>query len=53
MSMYGCVSVSVYLAAVASVALRARAAEGLQCILADASVEARLGVTLIDLVLAV
>ncbi len=43
----------VYLAAVASVALGAGATEGLQGILTDASVEARLGVTLVDLVLAV
>lgn len=43
----------VYLAAVASVTLRAGATEGLQGILTDASVEAGLGVTLIDLVLAV
>lgn len=43
----------VYLAAVASVALRAGATEGLQGILTDASIEAGLGVTLIDLILAV
>lgn len=46
------VSVCVYLAAVTSVTLRAGATEGLQGILTDASVEAGLGVTLIDLVLA-
>lgn len=43
---------SVYLAAVASVALWAGATEGLQGILTDASIEAGLGVTLIDLILA-
>lgn len=42
-----------YLAAVASVALGAGATEGFQGILTDASVEARLGVTLINLILAV
>lgn len=41
------------LAAVASVALGAGATEGFQGILTDASVEARLGVTLINLILAV
>lgn len=43
----------VYLAAGASVALGAGATEGLEGILTDASIKAGLGVTLIDLVLAV
>ena len=54
-SVYECVCfcVCVYLAAVASVALGAGATEWLQGILTDASVEAGLRVTLIDLILAV
>lgn len=43
----------VYLAAVACVSLGTRTAEGLQSVLADPSVEAGLGVTLIHLILAV
>lgn len=43
----------VYLAAVASVAFGAGATEGLEGILTDASVKAGLGVTLVDLILAV
>lgn len=42
-----------YLATVASIALGTRATEGLQGILTDASIETRLGVTLIDFILAV
>lgn len=42
-----------YLAAEASVALGAGATEGLQGVLTDASIEAGLGVTLVDLILAV
>lgn len=47
------VGVSSYLAAVPSEAFGAGAAEGLQGVLADAAVEARLRVALVDFVLAV
>lgn len=47
------VFVFLYLTASASVALGAGATEGLQGILTDASVEAGLGVTFIDLILTV